>query len=210
MPNAQPHPEQANSCCNLGATLATLIDGMDIAMWEVDRDYRVVSHNRKARELYGDGVIGCRCHQVAADSDTVCADCPAAMVFAGQASGRSERQRTSADGSALFIDHIATPIHDSDGRVTGALVLIIDITRRKEQEQELIAHRNDFERMVIERTRALEESQARYRRLYEESKRDQALWLSLINAAADAIVIHDLDGRVQYLNPSFTLSLIHI
>ena len=204
MPNAQPHPEQANSCCNLGATLATLIDGMDIAMWEVDRDYRVVSHNRKARELYGDGVIGCRCHQVAADSDTVCADCPAAMVFAGQASGRSERQRTSADGSALFIDHIATPIHDSDGRVTGALVLIIDITRRKEQEQELIAHRNDFERMVIERTRALEESQARYRRLYEESKRDQALWLSLINAAADAIVIHDLDGRVQYLNPSFT------
>ncbi len=126
------------------------------------------------------------------------------MVFAGQASGRSERQRTTASGRAVHIDHIATPIHSADGRVTGALVLIIDITRHKEQEQELIAHRNDFEQMVIERTRDLAESQARYRRLYEESKRDQALWLSLLNAAADALVIHDLDGRVQYLNPSFS------
>ena len=204
MSNALSHPEQTSSCRNLGATLADLIDVMDIAMWELDHDFRVISHNRKAREIYGDRLVGHCCYQVAAGRDSVCPDCPALLVFAGQASGRSERQRTTASGRAVHIDHIATPIHSADGRVTGALVLIIDITRHKEQERELIAHRNDFEQMVIERTRDLAESQARYRRLYEESKRDQALWLSLLNAAADALVIHDLDGRVQYLNPSFS------
>ena len=204
MPNALSPGAQTGSNRNLAATLADLIDVMDIAMWELDCDFRVVSHNRKAREIYGDRLVGHCCYQMAAGRDSVCPDCPALLVFAGQDSGRSERQRDSVDGRAMHIDHIATPIRDMDGRVTGALVLIIDITRHKEQERELIAHRNDFERMVIERTRALEESQARYRHLYEESKRDQALWLSLINAAADAIVIHDLMGRVQYLNPSFS------
>jgi hypothetical protein len=38
----------------LGTTLTELIDVMDIAMRELDRDYRVVGFNRKAREIYGE------------------------------------------------------------------------------------------------------------------------------------------------------------
>ncbi len=196
-------PEDISPSIGLGATLTDLIDVMDIAMWELDRDYRVVGSNRKAKEIYGAAALGQCCYQVAARLDTICEDCPAQMVFDGQASGRSERRRTRVTGETLFIDHIATPIKDKDGRITGALVLIIDITKHKEQEQELIAHRNDFEQRVVERTRDLQESQERYRQLYEESKRGQSLYLSLLNAAADAIAIYDLEGSVQYLNPSF-------
>ena len=195
--------EDIRSSSRLGATLTDLIDVMDIAMWELDRDYRVVGFNRKAKEIYGASALGRFCYQAAAKLDTVCENCPAQQVFGGRASGRSERQRTRVTGEAIHIDHIATPIKDKDGAVTGALVLIIDITRHKEQEQELIAHRNNFEQMVIERTRDLEESRQRYRQLYEESRRGQALYLSLLNASADAIAIYDLEGCVQYLNPSF-------
>ena len=125
-------------------------------------------------------------------------------MFLGQPSGRSEHRRTRVTGETIYIDHIATPVKDRDGNFAGALVLIIDITKQKELELELIAHRNDFERKVIERTRELEKSQVRYRQLYEESKKSEALYLSLLNAAADAIAITTASGRVHYVNPSFT------
>ncbi len=188
----------------LSATLTELIDVMDIAMWELDCEYRVIGFNRKAKEIYGESALGMFCYQAAAGIDRICEDCPARQVFAGQPNGRSERSRRRVDGEIIYIDHIATPVKDANGDITGVLVLIIDITRHKLQEQELIFHRNDFERKVIERTQELQESQERYRQLYEESKKSEALYLSLLNAAADAIAITTFDGLVRYVNPSFT------
>lgn len=202
--NTLGQPEETGFGSRLEATLAELIDVMDIAMWELDRDYRVVGYNRKAKEIYGEAALGKFCHQAAAGLDAVCEDCPARKVFAGEPKGRSERSRRRVDGELIFIDHIATPIKDKTGATTGVLVLIVDITQHKRQEQELIFHRNDIERKVVERTRELAESQERYRRLYEESKTSEALYLSLLNAAADAIAITTHEGRVSYVNPSFT------
>lgn len=50
----------------------------------------------------------------------------------------------------------------------------------------------------------LRESQESYRKLYEESKRREELYLSLLNSSADAIVLYDMEGIPQYVNPSFT------
>jgi len=196
--------DATSASSRLAATLTELIDVMDIAMWELDRNYRVVGFNRKAREIYGESALGMCCYQAAAGIDTVCQDCPVRQVFSGRPSGRSERRRIRITGETIYIDHIATPIKDKEGEITGALVLIIDITKHKEQEQELIAHRNDFERKVIERTRDLEESRKQYRQLYEEANKNEALYRSLLNAAADAIAITDPDGLVRYVNPSFS------
>jgi len=197
--------EDFDSSGRLSATLTDLIDVMDIAMWELDRDYKVIGSNRKAKEIYGASALGKFCYQAAAQLETICDDCPAQKVFEGHFSGRSERQRTRITGETIYIDHIATPIRkDKDGPITGVLVLIIDITHQKKLEQELVAHRNGFEQMVIERTKDLEKSQELYRQLYEESKKGQALYRSLLNAAADAIAIYDLQGCVRYFNPSFS------
>ncbi len=51
---------------------------------------------------------------------------------------------------------------------------------------------------------ALRASQEEYRRLYEESKRSEEIYRSLLHTAADAIVMYDLEGRVEYLSPEFT------
>ncbi len=181
-----------------------LIDVMDIAMWELDLNYRVVAFNKKAKEIYGEDAVGNFCYYAAAKRDKICRKCPAKMVYDGCESGRSEHQRTDASGKKIYIDHIATPIKNNNGQLTGCLVVIIDITDRKLMEKELKKHRSTLEKMVSERTRELKYSEEKYRRLYNESKKAEAVYFSLINSSADAIVIYDLDGRTQYVSSAFT------
>jgi two-component system, cell cycle sensor histidine kinase and response regulator CckA len=181
-----------------------LIDVMDIAMWELDLNYRVVASNKKAKKIYGDHVIGKFCYYAAADRDKICPKCPAKMVYNGCESGRSEHQRTDTTGKKIYIDHIATPIKNKDGQLIGCLVIIIDITNRKLMEKELKRHRNTLEKMISERTRALKQSEEKYRRLYNESKKAEAVYCSLLNSSADAIIIYDLEGRTQYVSSGFT------
>jgi len=181
-----------------------LIDVMDIAMWELDLNYRVVASNKKAKKIYGDHVIGKFCYYAAADRDKICPRCPAKMVYNGCESGRSEHQRTDITGKKIYIDHIATPIKNKDGQLIGCLVIIIDITNRKLMEKELKRHRNALEKLISERTRALKQSEEKYRRLYNESKKAEAVYCSLLNSSADAIIIYDLEGRTQHVSSGFT------
>ena len=61
-----------------------------------------------------------------------------------------------------------------------------------------------FER---ERRRAqndLLENQQNYEALYRESKKEEELYRSLLRSSADAIVIYDINGKVQYVSPAFT------
>ncbi len=51
---------------------------------------------------------------------------------------------------------------------------------------------------------ALRHSEERYRKLYEEATRREELYRSLLQSSADAVVIYDLEGAVQYVSPTFT------
>src|SRR5512139_17712 len=64
----------------------------------------------------------------------------------------------------------------------------------------------NFAAVEIARKRAqerLQEGEERYRKLYEESKRREDLYLSFLNSSADAIMVYDLEGKAQYVSPSF-------
>ncbi len=188
----------------LAGTFSDLIDGMDIAMWQLDCNYKVVGYNKKAKQIYGEDALGDFCYYAAAKRDTVCDICPVRAVYEGKESGRSEHKRIDTSGNDIYIDHIATPIKNDDGEVTGALVLIIDITHLKTQEEELLQHRNHLEEMVIDRTKDLEESQEKFRALYEQTDRSEKLYRSLLSSSADAIVVYNLEGEAQFLSPSFS------
>ena len=68
--------------------------------------------------------------------------------------------------------------------------LVIDITKHKLLEEELKRHRDALKEIVVERTRALVESEERYR--------------SVMAAVPDPIVVYDHYGKVSYINPGFT------
>ena len=48
------------------------------------------------------------------------------------------------------------------------------------------------------------ESQAKFRKLYEQTDRSEKLYRSLLDSSADAIVVYNLKGEVQFLSPSFS------
>ena len=54
-----------------------VFDTIDIAMAQIDLNYRVVKFNRKATEIYGEDALGDFCYHMAAKCDAVCDDCPA-------------------------------------------------------------------------------------------------------------------------------------
>jgi len=88
------------------------------------------------------------------------------------------------DGSTFWCQVVGKP-YQYLGK-TFRVSAIHDITERKKAEE------------------ALRRSREEYRTLYEESKRAEDLYRSLLNSSADAVVVYDLEGRTQYVNDSFT------
>jgi two-component system cell cycle sensor histidine kinase/response regulator CckA len=72
------------------------------------------------------------------------------------------------------------------GKVVSILGIGRDVTERKQTEE------------------ALRESEKKYRKLYDESKKSEAIYRSLLHSSADAIVIYDLEGKAKYVSPAFT------
>ena len=62
---------------------------------------------------------------------------------------------------------------------------------------EEIAMRNRMEK-------ALRESEKKNKDLYAEAKKAEELYHSFFRCSADAIVTYDLDGKIEYISPSFS------
>ncbi len=84
------------------------------------------------------------------------------------------------------LDNTLYPLFDQEGAVIRLAVFLRDITDQKLAEQ------------------ALKDSEERHKKLYEESKRNEELYWSVLNSSADAVMICDTEGRATYINSSFT------
>ena len=92
----------------------------------------------------------------------------------------------ASDGHRETLETIRTPMYRRDGTLAGVLGIGRDITDRITAEKQLA------------------QSQSRYRRLYREAAQRRELYESLLNSTPDALVIYNLDGEAQYVNPAFT------
>ncbi|MBI4963630.1 MAG: PAS domain S-box protein [Desulfomonile tiedjei] len=89
------------------------------------------------------------------------------------------------DGS-VFPGHMKISPLDASNLGKGTISAIADITEQKRAEE------------------ALRQSREEFRRLYEESKRAEDLYRSLLSSSADAVIVYDIEGKAQYVNESFT------
>jgi PAS domain S-box-containing protein len=107
-------------------------------------------------------------------------------VIAGQMFSNQQTRRYTRDCRILDVSVSGSRFVDHEGKTAGFFVILRDISQTKASEE------------------ALRKSQEKYRALYEESKRGEELYLSVLNSSADAVVIYDMEGKAQYVNGSFT------
>ncbi len=110
------------------------------------------------------------------------------IVYQSLAAGKlaqADARFRRIDGS-VFDGHIMTGAPDPSNPRKGTVATISDISARKRAERDL------------------RQSKEKYRRLYEESIRQEELYRSLLNSCADAIIIYDMDGNARYVSESFT------
>ena len=175
----------------LGKVLTELVDYMDIAIWELDDAFTIVSCNHKALSVYGHDIIGKYCYLVATCSRTSCPDCPAKNVQRTRKPHHAELSHRGIKGNVLHVEHFATPILEEDKSLAGILVLLFDVTERKKAEEELEQHKEKLEQIAREKAAALAKSEGKFAVAFD--------------ASPDAININRLeDGLYVEVNTGFT------
>jgi PAS domain S-box-containing protein len=100
---------------------------------------------------------------------------------------------------------VASPLIDLQGKITGAIESMRDISRLKEAEAELSRINQNLEQIVRDRTRALEEEVAQRKRA-EEDVQDALIYTrSVIEANPDLMVVLDGKGTVLDVNAAAEL-----
>ena len=82
--------------------------------------------------------MGKLCYATLNNLDKPCTDCGVAKVFAGKTTLDShEYHSTDVNGNPYWVEIVATPIKDSNGSITSAVEIAVDITERKHAEEAL-------------------------------------------------------------------------
>ena len=114
-------------------------------------DMKILWANRVACERGGmtiDEIVGRHCYEVWAGRTDPCPDCPVEKAIkTGQP---HEREVIDKDGNAWLIH--GYPIRDSKGNITSGMEIALDITDRKEAENNLQKYRDHLEELVERRT----------------------------------------------------------
>ena len=91
----------------------------------------------------------------------------ATFTAAGRTSYEQEYRIRHADGSYRWIYDFTIVQYAEDGEASHYLGYVMDITERKQVEEELLRHREHLEELVQARTRELQESEAHLRALID-------------------------------------------
>lgn len=152
----------------------------DHSIFMMDRDGNITTWNAEAERIigYGESEILGRSFAVIFTPEDLEAALPQKELRLARENGRAEDERwhVRKNGSRFWALGIVTPMYDAHGSITGYSKILRDMTDRKRVEA------------------ALQESEVRYRRLFQSAK--------------DGILILDADtGKVIDANPFMTALL---
>jgi PAS domain S-box-containing protein len=158
--------------------LAAIVQSSDDAIFSVTADGLIESWNPAAERLYGfraEEIVGKHVELTAPPERRDEAAQNILRAMAGEHVRDVETERVAKDGRRIHVSLTISPIHDSDGRVSGMSTIARDITDRKRAEE----HARALSRALAEARDTLE---------------------LVTIGAADGITIQDADGRLVYAN----------
>jgi histidine kinase len=101
-----------------------------------DKDYKLVGYNREFAEKF-DPKPGDYCYSAYKGRKVKCINCPVEKTFEDGKSHDSEEAGISKDGTATYWIVKTSPIRDNEGKIIAAMEMNLDITHRKQLEEEL-------------------------------------------------------------------------
>jgi len=151
----------------------------DLYMY-VGRDGFIINANNKLEEIYGykrEDVIGRHYqelgfHVFSREAMEKISAVYKQLTVSGQAKVNMELEVLCKDGTKAFVE-ASSIIVKEEGRVTGILAILKDISKRKEAELKLKAAYNEMEHKVMERTANLEEMNTALKVLLEKRDEDR-------------------------------------
>jgi len=130
----------------------TLVENIDLGITLISSDYRVIMTNAAQARLFQKPIgeiVGRECFREFEKRDGVCAHCPGTQAMATGEKAVAETSGLRDDGSKVVVRLQAFPHRGPDGRISGFIEVVEDITEREQTEA------------------ALQESEHLYRSLFE-------------------------------------------
>ena len=127
-------------------------------------------------------------------------------IMASRMTKRLEEQITDKHGNRFWIETVKTPIIDDRGEVIGTTGVARDISERRRAAEVLRRSHEELEQLVRQRTYDLQQANEVLQKEVAERKRAEAEIRQLamgIEQAAEAIIITNTSGVIQYVNPAF-------
>ncbi|MFB3888032.1 MAG: PAS domain S-box protein [Candidatus Bathyarchaeia archaeon] len=141
--------------------LEAVTESMGTGLIVISKGYRTLWANSFVKRLKGH-VEGKYCYSSIHTLDHVCPGCGVRKVFEeGVPFDTHEYSSTDISGRKYWVELIATPLKDKDGKVIAAIEVAVDITEKKLLQSKLAEYSQQLEKLVEERTRQLEQTQAK-------------------------------------------------
>ena len=178
-----------------------MVDAFDGMIYICSMDYRIKYLNDRMIEHLGHDATGQYCY-TAFGRSTVCPWCINHRVLKGETI--SWEVISPKDGRWYYV--VNAPIRHIDGKIS-KYAMMMDIHKRKLNEEELLKHRDNLEERVKARTAELTFTNEQLRLEIEERKEiektlreSQLRYRSLFEGSRDAIFISDVKGRILDAN----------
>jgi PAS domain S-box-containing protein len=115
----------------------TILESLSEEITHLDMDMRVLWTNRTANESAGltsEQIIGCHCYDVWCRNGEPRIDCPAVRTIR---TGQREQGEVSIPNGRTLL-HRSYPTHDAKGKMSGIVIITLDLSQRKQAEKALL------------------------------------------------------------------------
>jgi PAS domain S-box-containing protein len=129
-------------------TLETLANSAPVAIITVDRDCVITSWNPAAERIYGQREAQTVGRPI---SDSTTRQMLSLLMDAGASFRQIEARRARTDGRIVDVSVSAAPLRDDGGDVSGAVIVLADVTERKAAD-EALRRADEFRASVMEST----------------------------------------------------------
>ncbi|MDQ1334957.1 MAG: Histidine kinase [Thermodesulfobacteriota bacterium] len=165
----------------------TLLQSVTDYVIAINRNHQIIMCNNLFMNEFGNNQR-CYCYRAWKGRDETCRDCLVEKAFGDGRSHASEETVVRKDGQRAQMLVKSTPVLNEKGKIAYVLVTATDVTLRRRMQEELSKVSGKLEDMIGKRLRKLEESEEKYRTIFERS------W--------DAMILTDHKGDILEINPA--------